>query len=48
MSNSCSNQNHNQKGDAKNQNNESCQKIAKTKPINATLTTNIKTTKNKG
>ncbi|GAA9750726.1 hypothetical protein VN0186_01700 [Helicobacter pylori] len=26
MSNSCSNQNHNQKGDAKNQNNESCQK----------------------
>ncbi|WP_164500721.1 hypothetical protein [Helicobacter pylori] len=26
MSNSCSNQNHNQKGDAKNQNNGSCQK----------------------
>ncbi|GAA8314476.1 hypothetical protein HpKG90_01630 [Helicobacter pylori] len=26
MSNSCSNQHHNQKGDAKNQNNESCQK----------------------
>ncbi|WP_195833491.1 hypothetical protein [Helicobacter pylori] len=25
MSNSCSNQHHNQKGDAKNQNNESCQ-----------------------
>ncbi|GAA7257770.1 hypothetical protein ID0475_13650 [Helicobacter pylori] len=49
MSNSCSNQNHNQKGDAKNQNNESCQKkIAKTKLINATLTTNIKTIKSKG
>ncbi|GAA6999137.1 hypothetical protein ID0109_16620 [Helicobacter pylori] len=26
MSNSCSNQHHNQKGDAKNQNDESCQK----------------------
>ncbi|GAA7853564.1 hypothetical protein HpMS178_02980 [Helicobacter pylori] len=26
MSNSCSNQNHNQKGDAKSQNSESCQK----------------------
>lgn len=48
MSNSCSNQHHNQKGDAKNQNNESCQKIAKTKPINATLTTSIKTIKSKG
>lgn len=49
MSNSCSNQNHNQKGDAKNQNNESCQKNShKTKPINATLTTSIKTIKSKG
>ncbi|MDU9789941.1 hypothetical protein RGC53_03700 [Helicobacter pylori] len=48
MSNSCSNQNHNQKGDAKNQNNESCQKNSQNQANQCNLTTSIKTIKSKG
>ncbi len=48
MSNSCSNQNHNQKGDAKSQNNESCQKNSQNQANQSTLTTSIKTIKSKG
>ncbi|GAA8168640.1 hypothetical protein NP0156_03630 [Helicobacter pylori] len=48
MSNICSNQNHNQKGDAKNQNNESCQKNSQNQANQCNANPSIKTIKSKG